>query len=245
MSDVRGIVFDVQRAAYHDGPGLRTVVFLKGCPLRCPWCHNPESQRLTPEQRTAADGSAKTVGREMGVGEVMDIVRRDDAFYRSSGGGMTISGGEPMMQPEFAVALLSAARDAGVHTCLDTSGAVSADRLRRTLPYTDLYHFDYKITGDAEHRAMVGAPADLVLDNLRMLAEAGARIQLRCPIITGVNDTAEHFDAIKQLRDTLQLGGVELLPYHDAGVGKWRDEATVRFRLPQADEVARWNKLVG
>jgi len=214
-----GIVFDIQRAALHDGPGLRTTVFLKGCPLRCAWCHNPESQRLPAE----TGRSGKVYGRTMSVDEVMETVRADRAFYERSGGGLTISGGEPTVQFEFCEALLSAARAEGIRTCLDTCGHFPTGRLETLLPLVDLWHFDYKASTPEAHRRWVGSDGHLILENLEALLAAGSRVRLRCPIIPGANDTPGHRAALVRWERDPRIEKVERLPYHNTGNTKYTD----------------------
>lgn len=214
-----GIVFDIQRAALHDGPGLRTVVFLKGCPLRCAWCHNPESQKLQPE--TGRGG--KVYGREMTVAEVMAVVGADRAYYRTSGGGLTISGGEPTVQFAFCLALLKAAREAGIETCLDTCGAMTEVQLRELLPWVDVWHFDYKATGDEQWRQWTGVPGTRILANLETLVASGARIRLRCPVVPGANATEAHLSQLDTFEASGKFETVERLPYHTTGLAKYTD----------------------
>ncbi|HTS18147.1 MAG TPA: glycyl-radical enzyme activating protein [Verrucomicrobiae bacterium] len=221
IGEPTGIVFDIQRAAFQDGPGIRTTVFLKGCPLRCAWCHNPESWRLEP-QRVVAGDAEKVYGREMTLAEVMAEVRRDHNYYVASGGGVTISGGEPTVQIEFCRALLRAAKAEGIHTCLDTCGYGRTEVFLGLLPDVDLFLWDYKATGDELHCTLTGVPARGILRNLRALHRHGARILLRCPLVPGVNDMPEHFRAVGTLmRDLPGLQGIEFLPYHETGRGKY------------------------
>jgi len=259
-----GCVFNIQKFSIHDGPGIRTTVFLKGCPLRCLWCHNPEGLEPSPEiefepskcigcgacvsacpagcqtmdeagrgfDRSRCDrcgkcadvcltGSLKRVGRRMTVGEVMAKVLDDRLFYETSGGGMTLSGGEPFFQPDFALALLEAAKIEGLHTALETSGFCSRAVLMKAVPLTDLFLFDYKATGDGLHKRLTGVIQTPILENLRALSDAGARIVLRCPIIPGANDTEEHFTAVAALMETLSgIEAADLEAYHPLGTGK-------------------------
>lgn len=216
---MNGIVFDVKRGGVKDGPGIRTSVFLKGCPLRCIWCHNPESQMLQPE--TAADGSP--CGRTMSVDEVMAEVLPDVPFYAASGGGVTLTGGEPLAQPDFALALAQAARNAGIHVALDTSGHAPWETLARFLPAVDLFLYDFKAADPARHRELTGVDNTLILANLEKLAAAGAPIFLRCPLVPGVNDDAPHLEAIAALAERLPaIGEVTLEPYHPVGLEKYR-----------------------
>jgi pyruvate formate lyase activating enzyme len=218
--EISGIVFDIQRAALHDGPGLRTTVFLKGCPLHCAWCHNPESQKLAPQQGS----SGKVYGKEMTVAEVMQIVLADRDYYDGSSGGLTISGGEPTVQFAFCLALLRAAKAAGISTCLDTCGHLPTERLAELLPYVDLFHYDYKLAEPADHRAHTGVDNTLILKNLAFLRARGARIILRCPIIPGVNDTPAHTAAIAALNAAgPAFEAIERLPYHTIGHAKYTD----------------------
>ncbi len=208
-----GIVFDIQRASLHDGPGLRTTVFLKGCPLRCAWCHNPESQSGRPQ--TGASG--KVYGVTKTLDEVMAIVEADRAFYEQSGGGLTMSGGEPTVQFEFCRAVLAAAKVQGIHTCLDTSGQVPTERLRGLLPLVDLFHYDLKLVEREKLHRWTGADADLIWKNLTELENAGARI------IPGVNDDDEHRSMLDRLERSGRFEAVERLPYHTTGNAKYTD----------------------
>ena len=214
-----GIVFDIQRGALHDGPGLRTTVFLKGCPLRCSWCHNPESQSVSPQ----TGRSGKQYGAPMTVAEVMRVVLADRSFYAQSGGGVTLSGGEPTVQFDFCKALLQAARQAEIHTCLDTCGHCPPERLLELLPLVDLFHFDWKLSGSPEHRKWTGVDGDRIRSNLDLLIEHGARIILRCPLIPGVNDDPFHGAVIERWASHPGIESVERLPYHSSGLAKAED----------------------
>lgn len=241
MAAARGIVFDIQRAAMHDGPGIRTTVFLKGCPLRCLWCHNPESQSPSPQRGK----SGKIYGREMTVDEVMATVVRDRRYYATSGGGLTVSGGEPTVQFAFCLALLGAARREAIHTCLDTCGCAPWEKFERLLPLVDLFLYDYKATGDDDCRRLTGAGDDLVKDNLARICAAGGRVRLRCPIIPGVNDSPGHFAAIAALaKKPPQIEAIDLMPYHDIGRAKYDDLGRPRpglaTHIPDGRETRSW-----
>ena len=235
-----GIVFDIQRAALHDGPGLRTTVFLKGCPLRCQWCHNPESQLLQPE----TGRSGKVYGRRMNVEQVMEAVRADRDYYERSGGGLTISGGEPTVQYEFCLALLKAARCEGIHTCLDTCGALDWPRLQALLPYVCIFLYDYKATDPREHLSLTGVGPQLIHSNLRRLLEARTPLRLRCPLIPGLNDSQEHLSAIAALAHEFPGTPVDIMPYHQTGQHKFTDLGrplpAFQSHPPTDEDWARW-----
>ncbi|HEY0946731.1 MAG TPA: glycyl-radical enzyme activating protein [Opitutaceae bacterium] len=296
LRTVRGHIFDLQRASLHDGPGIRTTVFLKGCALRCAWCHNPESQRrapelgydaakclacracaeICPEVHSFVDGIAgaaahrvnfsacdacgecvpgctadalRLYGRDVTVGEVMSEVVRDRAYFTRSGGGLTLSGGEPTTQLAFCVALLRAACEEGVHTCLETCGFSPRAAYAAVLPFTKYVLFDYKATGAPLHEALTGVRPERILENLRWLHDAGAAILLRCPLVPGVNDTDEHLRAIAALTHELpDLRGVEVLPYHESGVAKYdrigRARPALAARVPEAADERRWHETL-
>ena len=227
---MNGIVFDIKRGGVKDGPGIRTSVFLKGCPLRCAWCHNPESQLPQPE--TSIDGTV--CGREMSVDDVLAEVLPDVPFYATSGGGMTLTGGEPLAQPDFAIELAQAAKSAGVHVALDTSGYAPWETLARFLPSVDLFLYDFKAADPARHMALTGADNARILANLERLDSVGARIFLRCPLVPGVNDDSAHLDAIAALAERLpSIEEVTLEPYHPLGIDKCRKFGKI-YPLDQA-----------
>ena len=241
-----GIVFDIARGSTHDGPGIRTTVFLKGCPLACAWCHNPESQKIAPEpSRNSETGETTVIGRSMSVEEVMAVVRRDRAYYRNSGGGLTVSGGEPTMQMRFLRQLLVRSHDEGFSNALETCGYTGRSELLSLVPLVDLWLYDYKTSDSATHGRYTGAPNHRILANLRELDAAGATVILRCPIIPGVNDTAAHFDAIASIsrKHSAAISEVEIMPYTDLGNAKNRNlgkKGCFQARVPSASEVQEW-----
>lgn len=246
-----GIFMDVKRMAVHDGPGIRTTLFLKGCPLRCLWCHNPEGQRLAPQiawyrekcagcdgcvkicpnhgARDMSDrdkcilcgecaaicptGARKLYGREITVEEALKLALEDRAFYGKKG-GVTLSGGEPLMQAEFALALLKALKEEGVNTALDTCGHVPWAVYEKSLPLCDVYLYDLKHMDSAMHKKLTGQGNELILSNLEKLSQAGARIQIRIPLIPGLNDSEENIRASGEFLQKIAPEKVKLLPYH-------------------------------
>lgn len=184
----------------------------------------------------------------MTAGEVLKIVMADRAFYAASGGGVTISGGEPLLQPDFTETLLRLAKQQGLHTCIETSGAVSFDIFERIRPYVDLFLFDVKETDTENHFRYTGVSNQLLLENLRKLDALGSAIQLRCPIIPGVNDLPRHFEQLKQLYASLvHAVGIQLMPYHALGQGKtsrFGVEDAHRFPVPTAEQINTWNQLI-
>lgn len=262
---MKGIVFDIQKFALHDGPGIRTVVFLKGCPFKCVWCCNPES--IDPEPQLAFDeqkcsqclqcvdhcstgalkssgallsvdfdlcnacgscisecpkGALKIYGYETDADAILVEVLKDSAYYKNSGGGLTLSGGDPLFQFNFAFDLLTKAKEKGLDICLETEGSGSAEQFEKILPLVDHFYFDYKITDSFLHKKYTGATNEIVLQNLEILGSNHAEITLRCVIIPGINDNDEHFGAIAALsKKYSSILRVEVMAYHDFGSGKY------------------------
>lgn len=291
MEELSATVFDIQKFSIHDGPGIRTTVFLKGCPLRCLWCHNPESRsprpelffnpekclscgacveacprqahRVPPEGGHLLDRSRCTVcgtcatlcpasalelcGKSMRLSEVLSEVRKDRAFYENSGGGMTLSGGEPMMQFEFVRALCEAAKRApGIpNIAVESCGFAPVEHYRELLPWIDLFLFDVKTLDPEKHRRYTGVPLEPILRTLRFLDDSGAAISLRCPLIPGWNDSEEEQRKIAELANTLRhVRSIDLEPYHPLGEAKARrlgkePEFTAPFAPPDYVEEIR------
>ncbi|RHR24439.1 glycyl-radical enzyme activating protein [Clostridium sp. AF19-22AC] len=218
----KGRIFDIQRYSIHDGNGIRTIVFLKGCVLRCRWCCNPESQRFEIETMLV-QGEKKTIGRDVTVAEVMETVEKDRTYYRRTGGGLTLSGGESLCQPEFAEALLRAANEAGISTALESMGYADYSIIERILPYLDQYLLDIKHMNPAKHKEFTGHSNELMLENAMHIARSGmTELSIRVPVIPGFNDTVEEIRDIAEY--TKALGTVKrlhLLPYHRLGQDKY------------------------
>ena len=250
---MQGNLFDIQRFSIHDGPGIRTTVFFKGCNLHCAWCHNPESQSSVPQMmfyknKCIGCGKCKEkcpnelekcelcgkctiycphdardiCGKEYTVDEVLREILKDKKFYENSGGGVTFSGGECMLQIEFLTELLKSCKENGIHTAVDTAGHVSFETFEKIIPYTDLFLYDVKCFDSEKHKKYTGVPNELILDNLKKLLTTDTAVWVRIPIIPTVNDTAEEMKKIKEY--ILSCGKpkkVELLPYHSLGEHKY------------------------
>lgn len=224
MSDVQtiGRIFDIQRYSIHDGRGIRTIMFLKGCVLRCRWCCNPESQRYEIETMQTQDG-VKTMGRDVTVGEVLETVERDRGYYRRSGGGITLSGGESLCQPKFALALLRESKARGISTAIESMGCAEWKTIRELLPYIDQYLLDIKHTNPDKHREFTGKSNELMLENARKIAESGlTELTVRVPVIPTFNASEEEIASIARFADSLPgVKGIHLLPYHRLGQDKY------------------------
>jgi pyruvate formate lyase activating enzyme len=293
-----GKIYDIQGFSVQDGPGIRTTVFMKGCPLRCPWCHSPESQQfhaqlswmamrcvgidkcgkclkscpldaISPGKQVRNAATQERIqhvqidrsvcnncgectsacypkalvmcGTDYTVEEIADRVSKDLSFYEHSGGGVTISGGEPLCQPEFVSQLLKRLKERGIHTAVDTSGYVQSDIIRRVLPVTDLFLYDLKHMDREKHRIVTGVPNETILENAEQIARAGGRIQVRIPVIPDFNDSEESIRATglfcRLLGESVIL--VQLLPYHNLGVMKYQRISEGKVLLeaqPPADE---------
>ncbi len=228
----RGRIFDIQRYSIHDGTGIRTICFLKGCVLRCKWCCNPESQEYAIQEMTVR-GKKKIIGRDVTVEEVMETVEKDRPYYNRSGGGLTLSGGESLCQPEFARDLLHAAKAVGINTAMESMGCARWETVKQILPYLDHYLMDIKHMNGEKHRQFTGKSNELMLENAKKIAAfRETRLSIRVPVIPTFNDTPEEIRAIAAFAD--RLPGVEdiyLLPYHRLGQDKYEGLGR-KYELP-------------
>ncbi len=230
-TSVTGIIFDIKKFAVHDGPGIRTTVFLKGCPLKCWWCHNPESQKLEPEPRRNFQHKSNLkifrqnqnfIGAHVIVSEVLEELKKDQIFFEESGGGVTFSGGEPLMQPEFLAELLKGSKKLDFHTVVDTSGYANYTDFERINDFVDLYLYDLKIIDDELHKEYTGVSNRLILENLKKLVSSGKRVHIRVPLIPGVVDTEKNLQQIITFLLTVDADlPVDLLPYNQIGESKY------------------------
>lgn len=218
---VKGRIFDIQRYSVHDGPGIRTIVFLKGCVLRCRWCCNPESQEYKIQTMTMG-GKEKTVGEDVTVDEVMREIVKDNQYYRRSEGGVTLSGGETLCQPDFAEALLRTCKDYGLHTAIESTACAPFETIQRLLPYLDLYLMDIKHVDSRKHEEFTGKPNELILENARKLAKEAKELVIRVPVIPTFNNTEREIRAIAEFASGLPgVKQLHLLPYHRLGQDKY------------------------
>ena len=289
----KGIIFDIKRYAIHDGPGIRTTIFLKGCSLRCQWCQNPEGQEIKPEiilrstrcaeecsecvsvcpqdaiskngnlikiDQTKCDLCRKCedvcvyealeiVGKEVTVGEVMEEIEKDRIFFDESGGGITFSGGEPLMQLDFLEALLEEIKKKNIHVTLDTSGYVSFEDLDRISDKVDLFLYDLKIMDEGKHEKYTGVSNKLILENLRKLSEGGNSVAIRIPLISGINDDDQNIQMFAEyLHGLKNIKQISLLEYHRGGCEKYkrlRKEKFLKiFESPSDERIEEIKKIL-
>lgn len=240
MNDnLTGRIFDIQRYSIHDGVGIRTIVFLKGCVLRCQWCCNPESQEFGIQEMTIG-GKTKVMGKDVTVAEVMKTVKRDMPYYTRTTGGLTLSGGECLLQPDFAQALLASAKEMGVNTAIESMACVPYENIEKVLPYLDTYLMDIKHLDSEKHKKFTGKGNELMLQNAMKVAMSGqCELIIRVPVIPTFNDTEREILQIAKFAENLPgVKEIHLLPYHNYGEGKYeglgRDYALKNVkRLPE------------
>ena len=219
--ETKGRIFDIQKFSTHDGPGIRTIVFLKGCILRCRWCCNPESQNYKIEEMNQ-NGKVRIMGEDVTVADVMKKVAQDLPYYRRSGGGITLSGGETLLQKEFAYALLTAAKENGLTTAIESTGFAPFETIEKLLPVIDVFLMDIKHINSNKHKEYTSQPNELILENAIKIAKSAKKLIIRVPVIPTFNDTEDEIRQIAQF--TKKLGTVEeihLLPYHRLGEDKY------------------------
>jgi pyruvate formate lyase activating enzyme len=234
---MKGLVFSIKRYAIHDGPGIRVTFFMKGCPLDCWWCHNPEGKSAIQRSVDRIDRvgekefrSVELVGKEYTPEDLVKKAEKDRIFMEQSGGGVTFSGGEPLMQFDFLLETLQAMKKAGFHTTVDTSGYTSPEHLMAVLPYIDLFLYDIKHLDRDTHVRYTGVSNELILSNFDMLLNEGAEVMIRIPVIPGVTADKMYMEELKKFidsRKTKRIREINLLPYHKTGSSKYR-----RFDLP-------------
>lgn len=274
---MNGIIFDIQRSSVVDGPGIRTTVFLKGCNLRCKWCHNPESQsfkhqmmfykdkctgcgkckEVCPNNLEKCDFCGKCVlycphdarqicGKEYTADEVVKEVAKDKIFYETSGGGVTFSGGECMIQLDFLEEVLKKCKENEIHTAVDTAGNVSWESFERILPYTDLFLYDVKCFSDELHKEGTAVSNKQILENLKKLSESfSGDIIIRIPVIPGFNDSMEELNKIADMLKSIRHTSVELMPYHRMGENKYTalDMEYTTYEVPPKEKMEEYKKL--
>ncbi len=286
----RANIFNIQKFSVHDGPGIRTTVFFKGCPLKCLWCHNPESQyintqilydrdkcalcgtceKICPKKAIKIENSLLTTdeakcdccgqcviyciqgarqiaGKEYTVDDVLKEVLKDRVFYEKSSGGVTLSGGEPLIHIDFVEELLKKLKDNNIHTAVDTCGAVSFDNLKRAAEYTDVFLYDIKLMDDEKHLEFTGMSNKLILENLKKVSEIHKNINLRMPIIEGVNGDEEHIIKTIEFIEGLNISKVNLLPYHDIAKHKYKKLGKVyeddRMSKPSDEKMQKFKEM--
>lgn len=290
-----GIMYDIQRFSQDDGPGIRTLVFFKGCPLRCTWCANPESQSMEPEighhytlcvecgecvkncpqnaitmvggdKKISIDRSKCDVcgicvkscnrralhiyGYSTTVEDVYKEVIKDMDFYKASGGGVTLSGGEVLMQADFAAALLKRCKEAGINTCVETSGYGIEAQFKKIIPYVDLFLFDLKSLNDEVHKKWIGGSNERILKNLKLIMDSDKEVVIRFPFIPSVNDTEENLNLMLEKMQELNRKAkvrIEIMPYHNYGTGKYvmthREYKMPILDRPSPDSLEKVNRL--
>ncbi len=234
---MKGLIFSVKRYSIHDGPGIRVTFFMKGCPLSCLWCHNPEGISPYPEIVTQINkvgekefSNTEEAGKYYSAENILEILDKENVFIKQSKGGITFSGGEPLLQFEFLLEALKACKKNSYHTAVDTSGYSSAENFKSIIPYTDLFLFDIKHMDEVRHIEMTGVSNSLILDNYKLLVQSGKDVIVRFPVIPGFNDDSGHLEKLRKLLISTKTGSlkkINLLPFHKTGSSKYK-----RFNIP-------------
>ncbi len=269
MNNLKATIFDIQHCSFVDGPGIRTTVFFKGCNLRCKWCHNPESQSFEKEilfykNKCTGCGRCKALtvndenflcfndakeicGKEYTVDEVLNEVLKDKSFYETSGGGVTFSGGECMLQIDFLTEMLKKCKENGIHTAVDTAGHIPWERFEKILPYIDLFLYDIKSMDIEIHKKFTGVGNELILENLSKLLKLNANVWGRVPVISSVNDSLENAQMMKVFfEESGYPENIEFLPYHAMGEHKYDalGKYTEKFDVPEKEKIEQLKKIV-
>jgi len=244
---MEGTIFDIKHFAVHDGPGIRQTIFFKGCPLNCWWCHNPESQNKNIESYVKVNKlDGKEFKKEVSIGykisskELFKTIKGDQIFFEESGGGVTFSGGEPLIQADFLYDLLKICNANKINTCVDTTGFSNEETIQKIAKVTDYFLFDIKIINNELHRKYTGVPVDRILENLKWLDQNNKNVILRFPVIPGITDTSQNISEIKSFIKTLKnINQINLLPYHNISNGKYarfNKENKMKDTNPLSDE---------
>jgi pyruvate formate lyase activating enzyme len=251
---MKGLIFSIKRYSIHDGPGIRVTIFMKGCPLNCIWCHNPEGISPVPSKVIRKNrvgdmefDQEEEVGKYYSVNDLLDMIRKERVFINESKGGVTFSGGEPMLQYEFLKEALIACKEEGLHTAIDTSGYSSTESYKSVIPHTDLFLFDIKHLNTARHIELTGASNDKILENFKLLIECGKDIMVRIPVIPGENDDNDNIEKLIQFlikSKTGSLKKINLLPYHKIGSSKYK-RFNIQYRMTDSEKPSaeRMNQL--
>lgn len=242
---MEGRIINITRFCTNDGPGIRTTVFLKGCPLRCIWCHNPESQN--PNEEHYING--EKIGQTMTAEEVVAEAVKDKVFYEASGGGVTISGGEPLSQPKFTAEILKLCKESTIHTAVETSGFANPEILISVLKNCNFVLFDIKETSEKNHLKFTGVNLEPIIKNLRLINELQIPFIIRAPIIPGLNDRCEHLLKVKKLADEMiYCQGAEIMPYHKLGEYKYkqlsREYLCKNIVEPTKAQIQEWKNII-
>jgi pyruvate formate lyase activating enzyme len=244
---VKGYIFDIKKFSIHDGPGIRTTVFMKGCPLNCWWCHNPESKKIEPEEfpgctfrwsNSYSADNRDVIGKEAFTDEVMREIEKDFLFYEESGGGATFSGGEPMLQTDFLLSLLTECKSKDISTAVDTTGYAPFKNFEKIYNVADIFLYDLKLMDEDAHIKYTGVSNKIIHENLERLSSNGKRVILRIPIIPGITDTNENIErTIGYISSLRNITEVDLLPFHKTANSKY-EKMKKENKLPNIEPPA-------
>lgn len=239
---MNGLIFDIRHFSVHDGPGIRTAVFLKGCPLSCIWCHNPESQLFEPETCVRSHKLEEKefkvdeiIGRSMSVNEVLNEIKKDIPIFDESKGGVTFSGGEPLSQPDFLLEMLKRCKSMEIHTAVDTCGFAKQEILQGLIPFTNLFLFDLKLASDSDHKKFTGVSNAIILKNLELIIQSEVKVIIRIPLIKDITDTEENLKSLKKIISQYpSIQRVDVLPFHNIAKSKY-ERFGKKYQLKDAE----------